>query len=92
MVTLEELENDPWSTYPVSKGDLRELLNAWEFVHRYEDIGPLEVKVIDIFENTDGTADISLHIGREAVVNFISEGLLSCIKSTLEDLKRKSSE
>jgi hypothetical protein len=79
MVTLEELDRDPWSTYPVNKEELRELISYRDIYHRYDDIDPHHMQVHYVRENSDGSADIEFTVGREVAREFIRRGFLAAV-------------
>lgn len=79
MITLQELDQDPWSTYPVNKDELRELISYRDIYHRYDNIDPHHIEVQFVRENTDGSADIEFTVGREVAREFIRKGFLAAI-------------
>lgn len=79
MITLEELNNDPWGTYPVNKDELRELIFYRDIYTKYDNIDPYHMQVHYVRENTDGSADIEFTVGREVAREFIRRGFLSAI-------------
>lgn len=84
MITFEEIDRDPWSTYPVNKDDLYELLLLWESYHD-PIVPPDEIKVEHWDENLDGSADVTLIVGRNALRKLASEGFISSLKRTLDE-------
>lgn len=85
MLTHEELDRDPWSTYPVSKDELRELIDLRDYVNRYDDKDDHHFQIHSVDENADGSADIELTVGREAARLFIKEGLLAMLKRAVNE-------
>lgn len=89
MVTLEELDRDPWSTYPVSKEELRELISYRDIYKRYDDIEPWHLQVHAYKENIDGSADIEFTVGRDVAREFIKKGFLAALHDMIEEKKRE---
>jgi hypothetical protein len=87
MVTLEELDRDPWQTYPVNKDELRELISYRDIYHRYDDIDPLHMQVHYVRENSDGSADVEFTVGREVAREFIRKGFLAAMTEMVEKYK-----
>lgn len=84
MVTHEDLDRDPWNTYPVNKEELRELLSYRDIYRRYDDVDPYHVEVQYVRENTDGSADIEFTVGREVAREFIRKGFLAAMTEMAE--------
>jgi hypothetical protein len=58
MIDIEEINRDPWSTYPIRKDDLRKLLNALhKCVERVEYLENLAHEVLEYFENYEDFED-----------------------------------
>lgn len=79
MITLDELDRDPWTSYPVDKAELRKLIAYRDLVERYDDIDPWHVEVEGYKENPDGSADIEFTMGREVARAFLKEGFLAVL-------------
>lgn len=86
MVTYEDLDRDPWNTYPVNKEELRELIAYRSIYTRYDDIDPDHLEVHHIKENLDGSADVELSLGRNVAREFIKEGFLSCLRKSIQNM------
>lgn len=89
MITQEELDRDPWTTYPVKKDELRELLSYRDIYHRYDDIDPYHMQVHYVRENSDGSADIEFTVGREVAREMIRRGFLSAMIDLAEKAEAK---
>jgi len=59
MIKLEELDRDPWSTYPVNKDELRKLLYAMHFlIERIEYLeSEVLTEVLGYFEDREDFED-----------------------------------
>lgn len=87
MITREELDRDPWNTYPVNKDELRELIRYREIVHQY-DGDPNHITVRHVHDNPDGSADVEFSLGRNAARNLIKEGLLSALRKSIAEAEK----
>ena len=88
VITLDELDRDPWTSYPVDKAELRKLIEYRDLMQRYDGIDPWYVQVQTCKENADGSADIEFTIGRDAARAFIQKGFLATLTEMVEEQKR----
>ena len=84
MITLDELDRDPWTSYPVDKAELRKLIEYRDLMQRYDGIDPNGIQVHHICDNPDGSADVEFSVGRKAAKQLIKEGLLSLLLKAVE--------
>ena len=89
MVTLYDLDRDPWNTYPVNKDELRELIRCRDVMQFYDD-DPDAIRVHHVRDNPDGSADVEFTLGRNAARQLIKEGLLSCLRKAVEAEEAKT--
>lgn len=85
MLTHEELDRDPWSTYPVSKEELRELIDLRDYTNRYDGKDDHHIEIHAVHENADGSADVEFTLGREAARLMIKEGLLAVMRRAADE-------
>jgi len=58
MINMEDVDRDPWPTYPIHKDDLRKILNALhKCVERVEYLEGLALEVLEYFENYEDFED-----------------------------------
>lgn len=58
MISMEEIERDPWSTYPVPKKDLRAILKALNLcIERLEVLEEMLLENLDYFEEYEDFED-----------------------------------
>lgn len=89
MITLDELDRDPWTSYPVDKAELRKLIEYRDLIQRYDDIEPWHLQVHAFKENIDGSADIEFTVGRDVAREFIKKGFLAALTEMVEEKKRE---
>ena len=88
MITIEELDNDPWNTYPVNKDELRKLIHYREVMSFYDN-DPDGITVRHVNDNPDGSADVEFTLGRNAARQLIKEGFLTALRKSLDAFEKE---
>lgn len=92
MLTYEELDRDPWSTYPVSKSELHTFLMYRELYFERLFADTLVLKIDEVFENADGSMDIKMVVGSSHFKHLLAEGLVSLLKKNVNKVLGEEAE